>query len=114
VGLDVPDEARGRAYRVVRPARGPATLTREAPGAAPVQLARAEGRGGAAWTALARAVLEDATGERPGGKLARDLGRFLVTPRGGERRMSGDELADWLATWRPHLSSLFPERLRKR
>jgi hypothetical protein len=28
--------------------------------------------------------------------------------------MSGDELADWLATWRPHLSSLFPERLRKR
>jgi hypothetical protein len=113
VGLDVRDDARGRTYRVVRPPRGPAVLTREAPGVAPLELCRAAGRGGASWTALARSVLEDATGERPGGKVARDLGRFLVTPRGGERRMSGEELAAWLATWRPHLSGIFPGARRR-
>jgi len=113
VGLDVRDEARGRSYRVVRPVRGPAVATREAPGAEPVELGRAQGRGSASWTALARTVLEDATGERPGGKVARDLGRFLVPPRNGERRMSGEELAEWLATWRPHLSNLFPGRRRR-
>lgn len=96
------DEARERLYRVARPARGPAVVTREAAGREPVELARS-----GSWTELARAVLDDATGARPSAKLARDLGRFLVTPRGGERPMSGEELDAWLATWRPPLSTIF-------
>jgi len=102
-------EALERLYRVARPRRGPASVSRQAPGRDPVELARS-----GSWTALAAAVLEDALTERPRGKLARDLGRFLVTPRGGERPMSGEELGAWLATWRPPLSTLFPDRLRRR
>ncbi len=105
----VREEARELLYRVARPQRGPAVATREKPGWEPVELARS-----GSWTVLARAVLHDAVGEPPGGKLARDLGRFLVTPRGGERAMSGAELATWLSTWRPHLSTLFPDRFRPR
>jgi hypothetical protein len=105
----VRDEARGRLYRFTRPARGPAAVALEAPGRDPVELARS-----ASWTALARAVLDDALAGRPGGKLARDLGRFVVVPRGGDRRLSGEELDAWLATWRPPLDALFPERIRRR
>ena len=105
----VRDEARERLYRVARPRRGPAAITREGPGREPVELARS-----GSWTVLARAMLDDALAERPSGKLARDLGRFLVTPRGGERPMSGEELGAWLATWRPPLSTIFPDRFRVR
>ena len=92
-------------YRVARPPRGPAALTRERPGWGAVELARS-----GSWNALARALLEDALAERPGGKLARDLARFLVTPRGGERTMSGEQLEAWLATWQPPLFTIFPGR----
>lgn len=109
-GPQLRDGARDRLYRVARPRRGPAAVTREASvGGDPVELMRSR-----SWTVLARAVLDDALAERPGGKLARDLGRFLVAPRGGERRMSGQELRAWLATWRPPLSTIFPERFRIR
>ena len=101
-GPKLRDGARERLYRVARPRRGPAAVTREAPGRDPVELARS-----GSWTVLARAVLDDALGERTGAKLARDLGRFLVIPRGGERPMSGEELGAWLATWRPPLSTIF-------
>ncbi len=103
----VREEARERLYRVARPQRGPAAVTREGPGDEPVELTRS-----GSWTVLARAVLDDALTERPGGKLARDLGRFLVAPRGGERSMSGEELGAWLATWRPPLSTILPGRYR--
>ena len=105
----VRDEARERLYRVARPRRGPATVTRECAGRAPEELARS-----GSWTEIARAVLDDALEEPTGAKLARDLGRFLVTPRGGERPMTGEELDAWLSTWRPHLSTLFPDRFRPR
>ncbi len=105
----VRDEARELLYRVARPRRGPAVVTREKPGWEPVELARS-----GSWTVLARAVLDDALERPAGGKLARDLGRFLVIPRGGERRMTGAELDTWLSTWRPHLSTLFPDRFRPR
>jgi len=72
------DEARERLYRVARPARGPAAVTREAPGRDPVELARS-----GSWTVLARAVLDDALAARGhqeapdvgggAGRLARDL-----------------------------------------
>jgi hypothetical protein len=105
----VREDALGRRYRVSRPRRGPAAVTREQPGWPPAELARS-----ASWATLARAVLEDALADPPGGKLARDLGRFLVPPRGGEREMSGRELADWLATWQPPLAAIFPGRRRDR
>ena len=92
-------------YRVARPPRGPASLARERPGWGAVELATS-----GSWNALARALLEDALAEHPGGKLARDLARFLVTPRGGEHTMSGEELEAWLATWQPPLSTIFPGR----
>ncbi len=108
-GPQLREGARERLYRVARPARGPAVLTRESPGRDARELARS-----GSWTVLARAVLEDALTEPPGGKLARDLGRFLVTARGGEHRMSGQELSAWLETWRPPLSTIFPDRFRAR
>lgn len=104
----VRDEARERLYRVARPRRGPAAVTREEPGRDPVELTRS-----GSWTVLARAMLEDAVGERPSAKLARDLGRFLVTPRGEEHPMAGEELAAWLETWQPPLSTIFPDRFRR-
>jgi hypothetical protein len=109
VGPGVREEALERAYRVARPERGPATLLREEPGAEPLEL----GRSGS-WGVIARVLLEDALAERPGGKLCRDLGRFLVTPRGGARTMSARELEAWLATWRPPLDAIFPGRMRRR
>lgn len=105
-GPQLRDEARERLYRVTRPAKGAAVLTREAPGWHPVQL------GSGSWTEIARAMLEDALVTRPGGKLARDLGRFLVTPRGDELQMTGEELAAWLSTWQPPLAAIFPDRFR--
>ena len=107
-GPQLRDEARERLYRVARPARGPAVLTREAPGRDAVELTRS-----GSSTVLARAMLEDAVGERPSSKLARDLGRFLVTPRGGEHPVTGEELAAWLETWQPPLSTIFPDRFRR-
>ena len=107
-GPQLRDEARERLYRVARPARGPAVLTREAPGRDTVELARS-----GSSTDLARAMLEDALVKPPGGKLARDLGRFLVTPRGGELLMTGEELAAWLETWQPPLSTIFPRRRQR-
>jgi hypothetical protein len=95
-------------YRVARPPRGPAVVTREEAGDEPVELARS-----GSWNALARALLEDALAERPGGKLARDLARFLVIDRGAERTMSGEQLEAWLATWQPPLSTIFPDRWKR-
>jgi hypothetical protein len=105
----VRDSALECAYRIVRPRRGTAAVVREEPATEPVELARS-----GSWAEIARAVLEDALGERPRGKLCRDVGRFLVTPRGGERTMSARELDAWLATWRPPLDAIFPDRLRRR
>ena len=93
-----------RVYRVSRPRRGPAAVAREAPGQEPVELARSP-----SWTALARAVLDDALAEPPRGTLTRDLGRFIVPPREGELTMSGSELGAWLATWQPPLARIFPD-----
>ena len=104
----VRDEARERLYRVARPPRGPAVLTREDGRREPVELARS-----GSWTVLARAMLDDASGARPSSKLSRDLGRFLVTPRGDDRSMTGEELGAWLETWRPPLSTIFPDRFRR-
>ena len=108
-GPQLREEARERLYRVARPARGPAVVSREAPGRDALELARS-----GSWTVLARAVLEDALARPAGGKLARDLGRFLVIPRGGEHEMTGEELGAWLETWRPPLSTIFPDRFRAR
>jgi hypothetical protein len=106
---EVRRDALERVYRVARPRRGPAAVAREAPGREPFELARSS-----SWTALARAMLDDALAEPPRGKLARDLGRFIVPPPEGERTMSGRELGAWLATWRPPLDAIFPDRLRHR
>jgi hypothetical protein len=105
---EVRSDALERVYRVSRPRRGPAAVARERPGWEPVELARS-----GSWRTLARAVLEDALVERPGGKLSRDLGRFIVPARGGERTMSGRELNDWLATWQPPLAAIFPDRWKR-
>jgi len=107
---EVAREARGAVYRVTRAERGRTVLVREDPGGAPVELARSERRWGVDWVALSRALLRDALGRPPGSKLARDLARFLVVPPGGSRAMSGAELADWLATWQPPLSTIFRGR----
>jgi hypothetical protein len=106
---EVRSDALERVYRVSRPRRGPAAVAREAPGREPVELARS-----ASWTAIARAMLKDALAEPPRGKLARDLGRFIVPPRAGERTVSGSELDAWLATWRPPLDAIFPDGLKHR
>ena len=108
-GPQLRDEAREHLYRVARPERGPAVLTREAPDRNPTPLARS-----GSWTTLASAMLEDSLVKPPSGKLARDLGRFLVTPRGSELPMTGEELATWLETWQPPLSTIFPDRFRRR
>jgi hypothetical protein len=105
----VRQDALGRLYRVSRPRRGPASVARELPGwPPPVELARS-----GSWTALARAILDDALPVPPSGKLPRDLGRFIVPVRGGELTMSGKELDDWLATWQPPLATIFPDRWKR-
>jgi hypothetical protein len=75
-----------------------------------VELARSERRVGVDRIGLASAVLEDALGYPPSYKLASDLSRFVVPERHGERAMTGQEIQDWLATWRPPFELLFPLR----
>jgi len=105
----VREEAHEHRYRITMPVRGPAVLTRQAQGRAAEELARS-----GSWTALARVMLGDALEDPPAGKLARDLGRFLVVARGAELHMSGEDLRGWLDTWRPPLSTIFGDRLRRR
>ena len=95
-------------YVVTRARRGAASVTREDAGAPSVAVAASERRvGGPDWQALARGVLLDATGCAPPTRLASDFARFIVVRIGGEHRLSGAEIAAWLASWRPALWGLF-------
>jgi hypothetical protein len=111
VTLEVRGEARSRRYRISRPDRRHALLVREAAGGGGIELIRTEGQS-VDWVPLAGAILTDVLGERPPSKLARDLARFIVTPPGQTRSMSGEEVDAWLATWQPPLATLFPKRWR--
>jgi hypothetical protein len=109
---EVGREARSAVYRVTRPERRRAVLVREDPGGASVELGRSERTWGVDWLALSRALLTDALGQPPRAKLARDLARFVVVRPGGTWAMSGADLAEWLATWQPPLSTIFRGRRR--
>jgi hypothetical protein len=108
--LHVRPEARARVFELSRPDRRRATVTYEVSPDGRIELTRSEGRAGVDWVLLAGAILTDALGQRPPAKLSRDLARFIVTPPGQTRSMSGDEVEEWLATWQPPLATLFPKR----
>jgi hypothetical protein len=107
--LEVRPEARSRVYHLSRPDRRCAIVIREASRDGGIELTRSEGRG-IDWVLLAGAMLADVLGERPPAKLSRDLARFIVTPPGQTRSISGDEVDSWIATWQPPLVTLFPKR----
>jgi hypothetical protein len=109
--LEVRPEARSRVYHLSRPDRRCAIVIREASRDGGIELTRSAGRT-IDWVLLAGAILADVLGERPPAKLSRDLARFIVTPPGQTRSMSGDEVGDWIETWQPPLATLFPKRVR--
>jgi hypothetical protein len=111
--LEVRQEARSRVYHLSRPDRRCAIVIRQQSREGGIELTRSEGRG-IDWVLLAGAILADVLVERPPAKLSRDLARFIVTPPGQMRSMSGDEVDSWIATWQPPLATLFPRRVRGR
>jgi hypothetical protein len=68
-----------------------------------VTLASSARLGGSPWSSLARALLADALDGPAPRRLVSDYARFLVTPRGEARAIGGEELGQWLATWRPSI-----------
>jgi hypothetical protein len=88
-------------------------VIREASRDGGIELTRSEGRV-IDWVLLAGAILADVLGQQPPAKLSRDLARFIETPPGQMRSMSGDEVDAWIATWQPPLATLFPKRVRGR
>jgi hypothetical protein len=110
--LHVREAPRSRVYHLSRPDRGRAVVVHDVSPDGGIELTRSEGRGGVDWVQLAGAILTDALGRRPPEKVSRDLARFIVTPPGLTRSMSGAEVDAWLATWQPPLATLFPKRAR--
>jgi hypothetical protein len=51
------------------------------------------------WTDVARVILIDALAEPPVRKLAQDYGRFLFTPSGESRAVTGLDIGEWLSSW---------------
>lgn len=85
-------------YVVRRSARNRALVTRREGGAEQTLLEWARLRS-VDWTEVARAVLTDALSEPPVRKLAQDYGRFLFTPAGESRSVTGLEIEAWLGSW---------------
>ena len=79
-------------------------------GAEEVELASSARIGAPPWSAVARALLDDALDDRAPRRLVSDYARFLVTPRGQSRTIDGRELEQWLATWRPSILTTLSSR----
>jgi hypothetical protein len=103
-------DALASTYVVRREEEGRAELLRRRDGDE-AELAASGRRGGPSWSRLAEALLADALDGPAPRRLVSDYARFLVTPRGQARTFGGEELAQWLATWRPSiLATLSPRR----
>jgi hypothetical protein len=85
-------------YVVRRRARNRALVTRSEGGAELALLEWARLRA-VDWTEVARVILGDALTEPPVRKLAQDYGRFLFTPAGESRAVTGLEIEAWLSSW---------------
>jgi hypothetical protein len=99
--------ARGNEYRVARIDRHRAVVVRRTADGDEAELARSDLHLRPDWPALARAILGDALDGRFPRRLAEDYSHFIVVPREGVRTTSGQEIQEWLDTWRPPLAALF-------
>lgn len=99
-------EALGRVYVVARERHGGASVVRHDPDGRELALARSQGRLRVDWRSLSGTLLADALASPAQRGLVGDFARFIVTPPGGCHTITGDELRDWLETWRPFPSFL--------
>jgi hypothetical protein len=86
-------------YTVERAARNRALVTRAGGGEAAITLLEWSRLRSVSWTVVARAILTDALVEPPVRKLAQDYGRFLFTPAGRTRTVSGADIGEWISSW---------------
>ena len=98
--------ALGSTYVVSRDRRNGVVIVRKTAAGDGAELASSRRRLGVVWPAVAQAILDDALDARPPRKLIDDYSHFIVTARGGVRAIAGNEIQQWLDTWRPGLSAL--------
>lgn len=111
---EVREEALGWTWRVSRTGRRHGVALRVLPDGTEQELATSSRLLGLDRVGLAGAVLFDATGEEASHRLATDLAAFLVPYEIGEQEMGGEELRDWLETWRTPFEKVFSTRGFKR
>jgi hypothetical protein len=86
-------------YVVSRPARNRAVVSRHGQVDSGVTLLEWSRLRPVSWTVVARAILVDALAEPPVRKLTQDYGRFMFTPVGETRSVTGAEIDEWISTW---------------
>ena len=92
-------DAAGLVYTVQRHALNRALVTRAGGDDSAATLLEWSRLRPVSWTVVARAILTDALVEPPVRKLAQDYGRFLFTPAGRTRTVTGAEIGEWISSW---------------
>ena len=86
-------------YELHRSARNRVLVTRSGGGEPEVELFASSRPWAVSWTEVARTILDDALEEPPVRKLTQDYGRFLFTPVGETRTVTGAEIGRWISSW---------------